>query len=828
MWTKLFITIFAGLLVAIATPIILKQIEKQNTHKKKKKYFAFISYKSEDKKWAKWLLRKLEYYHLPATLNGKEVSPKTLRPIFRDVDELAAGDLPEQIKTALKNSKNLIVICSPNVVKSDNWVNKEINEFINMGRVDRIYPFIVKGNSPKDFFPSALLSLSPQQERKGANIHESSKAAALVKIIAGMLGIEFDDLWQRHKRRQRKIRIAICSGVIFLLILIFLACLYLRPTYRYYADYVDKWGVPEGIIELTKEQQQHRHRMYQFEYHRVPIGEPGFFFKKRVTKVRYVNSAHEPQEMSQEVQRSKGGAYPIIKIEYNKENGDAYRWIFCDYKEKVRLRHVLSERDGKKACIADFIAPKEQKGIGFAKAYDNSRARFFVNPYANIVRYAYRRDSNGYITQKTYHCNNDYNLSRSAIHDAGGIYGCSYSIDSLGRNTYVRFKDSNGKLTISWEGVAGTRYKYDEYGNISIVEDIDKRGKAIRGQNDRWISKVNFSDENGNIATTFWYDANNWYRKTTYLYDSRGNMIEEANWDPDGKPTDNSEGWSKTTLKYDKKGNVIEQAFWDKNGEPSEFAGSGLNYSKITYKYDKQGNVIEEVQYNENGAPSFSFYSEAVKIVYQYDDDNNIIKKTYLDAKGKPCMCHGHACSTYKYDYLGNEIECAYLDSNYQPCKFGNYSKVTSKYDDIGNCMEVAFWDTNNRPCLGDGPVGDGLGWYAKLTLKYDDYGNLAEIAYWGTDGKPCTVGGTCRNSFTCDEKGNLTEIIHYDLNGHYTKDIMKYDEKGRKIERTHYNEDGKLCLNSNGHARVTYEYIDGYYSPQETYYDEKGNIIHN
>ena len=61
-----------------------------------KEYYAFISYKQDDIKWAKWLANELEHYHLPTTLNGKNL-PKNLRPIFRDVDELAAGNLPEQI-----------------------------------------------------------------------------------------------------------------------------------------------------------------------------------------------------------------------------------------------------------------------------------------------------------------------------------------------------------------------------------------------------------------------------------------------------------------------------------------------------------------------------------------------------------------------------------------------------------------------------------------------------------------------------------------------------------------------------------------------------------
>jgi len=54
-------------------------------------YHAFISYKREDEKWAKWLQNKLERYRLPSAIR-KEIPrlPKTLRPVFRDKTDLGA------------------------------------------------------------------------------------------------------------------------------------------------------------------------------------------------------------------------------------------------------------------------------------------------------------------------------------------------------------------------------------------------------------------------------------------------------------------------------------------------------------------------------------------------------------------------------------------------------------------------------------------------------------------------------------------------------------------------------------------------------------------
>ena len=166
-----------------------------------KDYFAFISYKSEDVEWAIWLQHELEHYHLPASFNGRTDVRQNLRPVFRDIDELSAGNLPSQIEQALVNSQNLIVICSPQAAKSP-WVNQEIKTFISLGRTDRIYPLIVEGNCPSEFFPPALLNLPKEEERLGGDITKTGRDVAFVKVVAGMLGLGFDSLWNRYEKEK--------------------------------------------------------------------------------------------------------------------------------------------------------------------------------------------------------------------------------------------------------------------------------------------------------------------------------------------------------------------------------------------------------------------------------------------------------------------------------------------------------------------------------------------------------------------------------------------------------------------------------------------------
>lgn len=176
-----------------------------------KDYFAFISYKREDEKYAKWLWYKLEHYHLPVNVRKANPSlPQNIRPVFKDTSELSSGVLSDEIHEALDNSKYLIVICSPRATRSK-WVDKEVQTFIDMGRSDKIIPFIIDGTpfSPvpeEECFPSALLNLPKEKELLGVNINEMGRDAAVVKVVACMFDIKFNTLWQRYRREQRNKR----------------------------------------------------------------------------------------------------------------------------------------------------------------------------------------------------------------------------------------------------------------------------------------------------------------------------------------------------------------------------------------------------------------------------------------------------------------------------------------------------------------------------------------------------------------------------------------------------------------------------------------------
>lgn len=189
------------------------------------KYFAFISYSSKDTKWGKRVQRKLEQYRMPATLCSKHGwERKPINPVFFAPTDIQPGGLTEELQERLKASRNIIVICSPNSAQSE-WVGKEIEFFHQLGRTKQIHFFIVdgtphSGNPATECFNPIVETLG-LPEILGANIHEKiyrwswlNKERAYVQLVSKLLGVEFDAIWQRHKRLLLQKIIAWAIGII--------------------------------------------------------------------------------------------------------------------------------------------------------------------------------------------------------------------------------------------------------------------------------------------------------------------------------------------------------------------------------------------------------------------------------------------------------------------------------------------------------------------------------------------------------------------------------------------------------------------------------------
>jgi len=203
------------------------------------KYWAFISYSHVDRKWGDWLHRALETYRPPFGLVGRAGRDGPVRrtnpPIFRDREELpSSASLSDNINNALRQSRYLIVICSPHAAVS-RWVNEEIIYFKSLGREDRVLCLIVEGEpNASDKPESGKLECFPPGVRfrvdaegrltdqptepiaADARKEGDGKRNAKLKLAAGLLGVNYNDLKQREKWRavRRRAALVLAAGAI--------------------------------------------------------------------------------------------------------------------------------------------------------------------------------------------------------------------------------------------------------------------------------------------------------------------------------------------------------------------------------------------------------------------------------------------------------------------------------------------------------------------------------------------------------------------------------------------------------------------------------------
>lgn len=183
-------------------------------------YWSFLSYSHRDAAVAAWLHHALETWPLPAALVGRPIAgtrlPRRLFPIFRDREELpTAPDLGAAIRAALDRSRTLIVLCSPAAAAS-RWVQAEVAHVHASSRGTRILAVLLEGepnaaDPARECLPPGLRGAG---EPLAADLRPGGdgRRLALLKLVAGILGIGLDELRQRDRLRRHRRRLLGMAG----------------------------------------------------------------------------------------------------------------------------------------------------------------------------------------------------------------------------------------------------------------------------------------------------------------------------------------------------------------------------------------------------------------------------------------------------------------------------------------------------------------------------------------------------------------------------------------------------------------------------------------
>lgn len=358
-------------------------------------YYAFISYRREDEKWAKRIQNKLETYQLPSVIRKERIDlPKSIKPVFRDKTDLSGIVLERALNSELDRSKYLIVICSPNVNKSI-WVNKEIEYFVNIGRADYIIPVIVEGDPKKDLisqcYPKVLLQLKKEgQELLAINIPEQNKSRAFIQLVATILDISFDKLLQRDQIR-RKRRLLIRIFVFYLPLFFFTTILILNIFYATAFSYLRESRTQldaDNKIGAQLLLQKASNSFFLFDKSMVPS-----FERRSVYRSPDISYATLRQYSSVEnLVYSKNGSfiatlnkYGFVRI-WNTKNGELVKEV--EFKPQIQVHHI-----SKKEFTVHFDDRYTYSPIQQIDFLNDSGLLSFLHEDNSVSIYNYETDS---------------------------------------------------------------------------------------------------------------------------------------------------------------------------------------------------------------------------------------------------------------------------------------------------------------------------------------------------------------------------------------------------------------------------------------------------
>ncbi len=166
-------------------------------------------------------------------------SGKNRLHIFLDQGELSASShLTEDIRDALRRSRYLIVVCAKDLKESE-WCMEEIRMFrqLHSGNTDKILTLLVNGEPGPILSQLPLWDVHPQADTDGRTVNDKKVSDMLgadvrakstrkilrklkteyLRLAAPILGCDYDALYRRDQRRQRKTVITVLSGTALLL-----------------------------------------------------------------------------------------------------------------------------------------------------------------------------------------------------------------------------------------------------------------------------------------------------------------------------------------------------------------------------------------------------------------------------------------------------------------------------------------------------------------------------------------------------------------------------------------------------------------------------------
>lgn len=619
---------------------------------------------------------------------------------------------------------------------------------------------------------------------------------------------------------------------------------YTRTKIYYYKDYVEEWGVPVGIHELSDDEVAHRTASYRLEYRR-----------RKLLRMSYINSKGSiiKHSTTDDIERPTDS-----KFYYNESGSLDYIKILDPHGKVLMVKDYIN----KDLNVVVFRYDDEygtEKNLSaqtvttFTSNMDESDA------HGKVSRYLLTYDDAGHVTELKY-----ASFQNARVCDADGLYGRKYVLDEKGRVKEEIFTGYDGQPKATKSGMAirtreyneaddPVRFTYlspsygpagekdlkvpvchdfvDQYGNVirQVYEDLDGN-LTLRA--DCNVAGSEYTISNGLITEISYFGLDN---QPTYTssdgitgarcqYDGNGFRTEISFFGKDKQPIACNEGHYGQKSTNDIYGYSLTIVYLDSLGDPF-MTNEGFAIQRNTY--DEAGNTTNVSFYNAEDILTATSWGIA-SIAYRYDAQGRQIYRKDFDAQGNPIPAvNGEIpCVHTKYSLQGNSELVEFFNGTEDSLVLNSelIAGWKSDYDDAGNETHREFFDTHRQKT---NLVNEAyVGWFA----TYDDQGNQLEIRYVNAQGELCnTSEGWAIKKSEYDERGNVLanywsdaqgKLPRYWINSRYT-----YDEHDNLIKVSCVNAEGKPALCQQKYYQAEYTCNDRGQDTEVRYYDLTGNL---
>ena len=629
-----------------------------------------------------------------------------------------------------------------------------------------------------------------------------------------------------EKWRQRKKKSQYIAPLFSIFLLIFIAVSagyiwdrYYREKTHYYADYVEKFGVPVGIQPLSPKQVKQRTYSWRIKTTGGITGELACVNSfGNLTSPGYSEYRDRPARMKLEYSTEHPNRFPTpVKCydEFNKLHSEMTRST-TEEKEGHWVSRVKSTLGVRKTSDST----KKSDDLEQNKVVDNPEAQLipaiFHLPPAGIELYSRTKDAHDKL--EGYFVNNPkIKLLTNSDHPLIGHYECIYDDGgNMLQEQYIR----DEKQAEDFDGTYGRKYEYDSLGRITKIICLDADYDPMDNKYGLCQKIYSYGEENDplwGIKTVDWMNVDNQsvcgelgLCHEVAEFDCWGNRVEFRFFCPDA---DGKSIRSKENVR-----GVAGERFEIEDGLYIKMYNLDVDDKLCLGMNGIAGWTSEYENGNETKCSFFGIDEQPCLINdgyagwnSKYDDKGNGTRMAYFGIDGQPCLSNEEIAGWIaEYDNKDNKTRMAYFGIDGQPCLINDgYAGWISEYEN-GNETKCSFFGIDEQPCL----INDG---YAGWISEYEN-SNETKRSFFGTDDLSTFLGGDDPYDSwekTYHDNGEVaTQTWFYSVKRHpygdFAKWINTYDAKGNQIRRAYFGIDGQPCLHNDGNAGWTAEYDKG------------------